>query len=100
MTQILNLIIIADYDRQISEVMNELSRKMSVAKRWLFLLYAAERLVQMQSRCDKERSNNPNRAYESLYESWWEIRNLRDRIMEIKSRRMAIEMGGVIGGGY
>lgn len=97
---ICDLMITADYDLQVSEVMNELSRRMSIEKRWIILLDTAKCLVVIESQCDKERSNDPGRAYTSFYHSWWKVRNLRGQIAQIKSRRMDIEMTGVVGGGY
>lgn len=99
MTRILDLLIVAEYDLLISEVMNELSYEMSIEKKWLFLLFASERLVRIENECDNDRSHNTILAYRSLYGSWWEVRNMRKRITKIKNLMMDIETVGIVGGG-
>ncbi len=99
MTQILDLMIIADYDLQISEVMNELSYRMSIEKVWCTLNGSINKLLLMEHQCDWERDKHRNLAYTSLYEAWWRIRNMREQIEPIKKARMAIDMESVVGGG-
>ena len=97
MTQILDLLIMADFDLRISEVMSKLSYRMSIEKGWYILHDTNEELIALEDLCDKDRMNNPNRAYEALYDSWWSIRNLRIHVKEFQEREHDRTM---VGGGY
>lgn len=100
MTQFLDLMIESDYDLQISEVMNELSYNVSARKGWPIIDRSAKKLVHLEHKCDWERNRiGPRLAYGSLYEAWWKIRNMREKLVYLKNIRMDIEMESVVGGG-